>query len=192
MISALRLMLLFLMVALAGQVLGVGALQVEIYDYDAAIKSNVEAEILSDRQKYTYDGTLILSNDIGIAKNFRAPNLQNRYFIAFIDDFSATKSVKPSLSTLHTRGTKIPGGRKIGDTLAGSNKIKNSNGDTFKRVDFAPSKPHNGLSPHTHPNFRNQLPDGTIRLGVSRNAGTVTRRDIIDAARQGSQRNGGL
>jgi hypothetical protein len=104
----------------------------------------------------------------------------------------ATKSVKPSLSTLHTRGTKIPGGRKIGDTLAGSNKIKNANGDTFKRVDFAPSKPHNGLSPHTHPNFRNQLPDGTIRSGVSRGAGPVTRSDIIDAARQGGQRTGGL
>ena len=103
----------------------------------------------------------------------------------------ATKSAKPTLSTLHTGGTKIPGGRKIGDTLAGSNKIKNANGDTFKRVDFAPSKPHNGLSPHTHPNFRNQLPDSSVRSGVSRNAGPVKRRDIIDAARQGSQRTGG-
>ncbi len=105
---------------------------------------------------------------------------------------TAAKSVKPTLSTLHTRGTKIPGGRKIGDTLAGSNKIKNANGDTLKRVDFAPSKPHNGLSPHTHPNFRNQLPDGSIRSGVSRDAGPITRRDIIDAARQGGQRTGGL
>lgn len=115
MISALRLMLLFLMVALAGQVLGVGALQVDIYDYDAAIKSNVEAEILSDRQKYTYDGTLILSNDIGIAKNFRAPNLQNRYFIAFIDDFIAAKSVAPNaaqLKNINRFQKKIPANAK--------------------------------------------------------------------------------
>lgn len=100
----------------------------------------------------------------------------------------SVKSVKSTLSTLHTRGTKIPGGRKIGDTLAGSNKIKNGNGETFKRVDFAPSKPHNGLSPHTHSNFRNRLPDGSVRSGVSRDVKPVTRRDIIDATRQGRQR----
>lgn len=104
----------------------------------------------------------------------------------------AATEVKTTLSSLHTRGTKIPGGRKLENTLAGSNKIKNTNGDTFKRVDFAPSKPHNGLSPHTHPNFRNQLPDGSIRSGVSRHASPVTRRDIIDASRQGRQRTGGL
>jgi len=99
---------------------------------------------------------------------------------------------KVSPSTLHERGTKIPGGRKIDDTLAGSNKIKNSQGETFKRVDFAPSKPHAGLSPHTHPNFRNTLPDGSVRSGVSGHGQPVTRKDIIDAARDGGQRTGGL
>lgn len=97
-----------------------------------------------------------------------------------------------SPSTLHERGTKIPGGRKIEDTLAGSNKIENMHGETFKRVDFAPSKPHAGLSPHTHPNFRNTLPDGSVRSGVSRSAQPVTRKDIIDAARAGGQRTGGF
>jgi len=43
----------------------------------------------------------------------------------------------------------------------------------------------------SHPNFRNQLPDGSVRSGVSRNAGPVIRCDIIDAARQGGQRTGG-
>jgi len=99
---------------------------------------------------------------------------------------------KASPSTLHERGTKMPGGRKIEDTLAGSNKIKNEKGKTFKRVDFSPSKPHGGLSPHTHPNFRNTLPDGSVRSGVSGHAQPVTRRDIIDAARKGGQRTGGL
>jgi hypothetical protein len=104
----------------------------------------------------------------------------------------AKKAGKVSPSTLHERGTKIPGGRKIDDTLAGSNKIKNSQGETFKRVDFAPSKPHAGLSPHTHPNFRNTLPDGSVRSGVSGHGQSVTRRDIIDAARDGGQRTGGF
>ena len=89
-------------------------------------------------------------------------------------------------------GTKVPGGRKIADTISGSNKIKNAKGEVFKRVDFAPSKPHGGKSPHTHPNYRNPLPDGTVRSGVSRHANDVTRKDIIDAARQGGQRTGGL
>src|SRR5690554_6324975 len=88
---------------------------------------------------------------------------------------------KVSPSMLHERGVKIPGGRKIDDTLAGSNKIKNAQGETFKRVDFAPSKPHGNLSPHTHPNFRNTLPDGSVRSGVSGHAQPVTRKDIIDA-----------
>lgn len=158
-------------------------------------------------ESYQYDGSYITEStknyNYGIVKKLLSERAQktleslsetplDRPFFALLGDFVATKSVKSSLSTLHTRGTKIPGGRKIEDTLAGSNKIKNSNGDIFKRVDFAPSKPHNGLSPHTHPNFRNQLPDGAIRSGVSRNAGSVTRRDIIDAARQGGQRTGGL
>lgn len=99
---------------------------------------------------------------------------------------------KASLSTLHERGIKIPSGRKINTTLAGSNKVKNAQGDIFKRVDFSPSKPHGGLSPHTHPNFRNTLPDGSIRSGVSRHAQPVSRKDIIDAAREGAQRTGGF
>jgi len=76
--------------------------------------------------------------------------------------------------------------------FGGSNKIRNANGATFKRVDFAPSKPHGGLSPHTHANFRNQLPNGTIRSGVSGRGGPVTRRDIIDASRSGRRRIGGF
>lgn len=95
-------------------------------------------------------------------------------------------------STLHERGTKISGGRTIEGTIPGSNKIKNANGDVFKRVDYPPSKPHGGLSPHTHPNYRNQLPDGTIKTGVSRHAQPVTRKDITDAARKSGQRTGGL
>lgn len=77
---------------------------------------------------------------------------------------------KASLSTLHERGIKIPSGRKINTTLARSNKVKNTQGDIFKHVDFSPSKPHGGLSPHTHPNFRNTLPDGSIKSGISRHA----------------------
>jgi hypothetical protein len=106
---------------------------------------------------------------------------------------ATSKSVgKVSPSTLHERGTKIPGGRKIEDTLTSSNKIKNSKGEAFKHVDFTPSKPHTGLSPHTHPNFRNTLPDGRVRSGVSGNGQAVIRKDITDAARVGGQRTGGL
>ena len=71
MISVLRLLLLFLMATLAGQAWGVGALSVEIYDYDAAIYSSVEAETLPVQQRHTYDGFLILPDDIGNPKSSR-------------------------------------------------------------------------------------------------------------------------
>ena len=97
---------------------------------------------------------------------------------------------KVSPSTLHERGTKIDGGRKIENTLAGSNKIKDADGNIFKRTDYPPSKPHSDLSPHTHPNYRNALPDGTNRSGVSRAARKVNQQDVIDASRENSQRTG--
>ncbi|MFT4926247.1 MAG: RHS repeat-associated protein, partial [Phenylobacterium sp.] len=94
-------------------------------------------------------------------------------------------------SNLHTKGKKIPDGRKIESTIPGSNKIKNANGETFKRVDVAPSPSHGGLSPHTHPNFRNTTPNGKVRSGVSKKSAPVNKRDIIDASREGGQRTGG-
>ena len=93
---------------------------------------------------------------------------------------------------LETRGVKIPGGRKINDTIPGSTKVTNSQGEIFKRVDNPPSKPHGGMESHTHPNFRNVSPDGTVRSGVSKEGIPQTPRDIIDAARDGAQRTGGL
>jgi RHS repeat-associated protein len=72
----------------------------------------------------------------------------------------------------------------------GITKIKNAAGEVFKEVHTAPSRPHAGMTEHTHPNFRNELPDGTIRTGVSNNAVPVSRRDIIDANRPGAQRTG--
>jgi len=93
-------------------------------------------------------------------------------------------------SQLHTRGTKIPGGRKVSDTVQGSNTIRNSSFEAFKRVDFHPSRPHNGKSPHTHPNFRNELPDGSVRSGVSRQGIDVRKIDLVDAARPGGIRTG--
>lgn len=87
---------------------------------------------------------------------------------------------------------KIPDGRKINDTIPGSTKVTNSQGEIFKRVDNPPSRPHNGLDSHTHPNFRNVSPSGTVRSGVSKEGIPQTSRDIIDAARDGAQRTGGL
>lgn len=182
----------FLLLLCSGQLWACASMTASSYGYDSVEYFVVDRNTDSEAENQHYDDTLSFRYCCNSSLNDLQKNSRLGSFFTFIDGFFATKSVKPTLSTLHARGTKIPGGRKVGDTLAGSNKIKNASGDTFKRVDFAPSKPHNGLSPHTHPNFRNQLPDGTIRSGVSRNAGPVTRRDIIDAARQGSQRTGGL
>jgi hypothetical protein len=53
-----------------------------------------------------------------------------------------------------------------------------------------PSKPHAGLVEHTHPNYRNELPNGTIKTGVSGRGEALSRQDIIDATRPGAQRTG--
>jgi len=91
MISVLRLLLLFLMTTLAGQAWGIGALSVETYDYDAAIYSSVETETLSVQQRRTYDGFVILPDDIGNPKSSREKNLQNESFIVFVDKFIVAK-----------------------------------------------------------------------------------------------------
>lgn len=109
--------------------------------------------------------------------------------LSFLAEFVAANKLPTGLEA---RGVKIPGGRKINDTIPGSTKVKNSQGEIFKRVDNPPSRPHGGLESHTHPNFRNVSPDGTVRSGVSKEGIPQTRRDIIDAARDGAQRTGGL
>jgi len=84
------------------------------------------------------------------------------------------------------------GGRTVADTLPkGITDIKNAQGGVFKSVHTPPSAPHAGMEFHTHPNYRNVLPDGTIRSGVSRSAKEMSRKDIIDAVRLGGQRTGG-
>jgi hypothetical protein len=72
---------------------------------------------------------------------------------------------------LETRGVRIEGGRKINDTLPqGITDVKNAQGDVFKSVHTPPSAPHAGMSQHVHPNYRNVLPDGSVRSGVSKGA----------------------
>jgi len=84
------------------------------------------------------------------------------------------------------------GGRTIADTLPkGITDIKNAKGEVFKSVHTPPSAPHARMEFHTHPNYRNVLPDGTIRSGVSKSAKEMSRKDIIDAVRPGGQRTGG-
>lgn len=72
----------------------------------------------------------------------------------------------------------------------GITRVKNAKGEVFKEVHTAPSRLHAGMAEHTHPNYRNVLPDGSVRTGVSRDAVPVSRRDIIDATRPGAQRTG--
>jgi RHS repeat-associated protein len=72
----------------------------------------------------------------------------------------------------------------------GITRIRSANGVVFKEVHTLPSKPHAGMVAHTHPNYRNVLPDGTVKTGVSNKAVPVSRRDIIDANRPGAQRTG--
>ena len=83
-------------------------------------------------------------------------------------------------------------GRTISETLPqGITRIRNAQGDVFKEVHTPPSRPHAGMEQHTHPNYRNVLPDGSVRTGVSKDANPVSRQDIIDATRPGAQRTGG-
>ncbi len=72
----------------------------------------------------------------------------------------------------------------------GITQVKNAKGEVFKEVHTPPSRPLAGMAEHTHPNYRNVLPDGTVRTGVSKDAVPVSRRDIIDATRPGAQRTG--
>jgi hypothetical protein len=93
---------------------------------------------------------------------------------------------------LETRGVRIEGGRKISDTLPPSiTDVKNAQGEVFKSVHTPPSAPHYGMKEHVHPNYRNVLPDGSVRSGVSKGADPLSRQDIIDATRPGAQRTGG-
>jgi uncharacterized protein RhaS with RHS repeats len=72
----------------------------------------------------------------------------------------------------------------------GITEVKNAKGEVFKEVHTPPSKPHGGLVEHTHPNYRNTLPDGSVRTGVSGKGVPVNRQDVIDATRPGAQRTG--
>lgn len=94
-------------------------------------------------------------------------------------------------STLHQAGTRIPGGRTIDATIPGHTKVRNAKGRVFKHVDNPPSKPHAGVSRHTHPPYFNPSPDGKIRRGVERFGRPQERIDVIDASRTGARRTGG-
>jgi RHS repeat-associated protein len=84
------------------------------------------------------------------------------------------------------------GARTIANTLPkGVTDIKNAKGEVFKSVHTPPSIPNAEIDFHTHPNYRNVLPDGTTRSGVSKGANEMSRQDIIDAVRIGGQRTGG-
>lgn len=93
---------------------------------------------------------------------------------------------------LETRGVRIEGGRKINDTLPqGITDVKNAQGDVFKSVHTPSSAPHAGMPQHVHPNYRNVLPGGRVRSGVSKGADPLSLQDIIDATRPGAQGTGG-
>jgi RHS repeat-associated protein len=79
-----------------------------------------------------------------------------------VDDINAVNntSVASNFSLSDVMGTRIPGGRTIDNTLPLKSQVRNVNGFIFKRVENAE---HGGIKPHTHPYFRNTLPDGTIR-----------------------------
>jgi uncharacterized protein RhaS with RHS repeats len=89
-------------------------------------------------------------------------------------------------------GISAKGATQAGTSLLpkGITQVKNAKGEVFKEVQTPPSRPHAGMAEHTHPNYRNVLPDGTVRTGVSKDAVPVSRRDIIDATRPGAQRTG--
>ena len=108
-------------------------------------------------------------------------------------EYEKTVTTAPGMGPgLETRGVPIEGGRKIKDTLPeGITDVKNAQGDVFKSVHTPPSAPHAGMSQHVHPNYRNVLPDGSVRSGVSKAADPLSRQDIIDATRPGAQRTGG-
>ena len=56
------------------------------------------------------------------------------------------------------------GTRIIGNNLPkGLTDIKNAKGEVFKSVHTPPSTPHPRMDFHTHPNYRNVLPDRTKR-----------------------------
>ena len=172
MISALRLLLLFLMTTLAGQVCGVEALSVEKYGYDAAINSSVEAEASSDQQKHTYDRSLILLHDIGNVKSFSELNLQNRYFIAFAGDFLATKSEAQMGEELagkigkHRVSARTGGKKQIDIDLKGKSHFDKPSGKEIE-------------TPHVHESNVNVGPGGSSLSGKTTRA--ATKQDIRTA-----------
>jgi len=89
------------------------------------------------------------------------------------------------------KGIKIPGGRKIDDTIPGGVDVKNAEGKLIKRVDSPPSRPKSDMKNHTHESFSNTDPNGGIHEGIDKKARPATKRDIIDASRENAQRTGG-
>ena len=69
------------------------------------------------------------------------------------------------------RVTDVPGSYLMADILPRDiTDIKNAKGEVFKSVHTPPSAPHGGMEFHTHGTYRNVLPDGIIRSGVSKGA----------------------
>lgn len=93
-------------------------------------------------------------------------------------------------STLHQAGTRIPGGRTIDATIPGHTKVRNAKGRVFKHVDNPPSRPHAGMSQHTHPQKFDRSPDGRIWRRVKRFARPQERMDVVDASRPNARRTG--
>jgi len=71
---------------------------------------------------------------------------------------------------------------KAGTKIIGNNlpkvltDIKNAKGEVFKSVHTPPSTPHPRMDFHTHPNYRNVLPDRTKRVWPSLLIQTGTHR----------------
>jgi RHS repeat-associated protein len=107
-------------------------------------------------------------------------------------DFAKAATAEVKIAALAEKTAAETGGRTIKQTLPkGITDIKNSKGEVFKSVHTPPSAPHAQKEMHTHPNYRNVLPDGKVRTGVAKAAQDISRRDIIDAVREGAQRTGG-
>lgn len=94
-------------------------------------------------------------------------------------------------STLHQGGTRIPGGRTVDATIPGHTKVRNAKGRVFKHVDNPPSKPHAGMSQHTHLFRTDVAPDGRVWRRKENYAVPQRRIDVIDASRTGAKRTGG-
>ena len=56
-----------------------------------------------------------------------------------------------------------------------------------KKVRVGPRGRHRIEGPHAHPAYRNELPDGTVRTGISGDANPVTPRDAVEVYRSISE-----